>query len=532
MSKIDELMRQGLQLHQAGRLPEAQAIYGKVLQKLPGHAAANHLLGLSLLQRGDAAGAVTRIQRAVHVRGSDPEYLGNLGTALNAAGRPAEAVEAFDRALKLQPTNAGALNNRAMALKALGRYDEAVASYRAAIAAKPDEAGFYRNLGNALSPLGDWHGAEAAYRRALELRPNFPNALTGLCNALQALQRVGEAVEVATACAARFPAESEYHRALGLAHWLAGDPAAAAAAYRAAIAANPADVEAHRMLGAIVQRKSDDAEVRAVEALLARTDLNEEQRAQLEFTLGAAFDDIGDAGRASGHFVRGNALIRRLRPFDIDAALARMEELKTWFAAIDLPPIESPTGPVFIVGLPRSGKTTLEGMLARHPDFFPAGELSVAGIRSSGVHQRGKDGAEGAETLGKQYLAMAGALAPMHRILDTMPNNFLLLGQLRLALPTARVLHCTRDPEAHAVALQRKLFLQGGNEYTSDTADLTAYMGAYRDLMSFWRQRFPDFIHDVDMADPAPQLPAVLNFLGAPCDAAVAAPFVSEPRLS
>lgn len=529
MSKIDELMRQGLQLHQAGRLIEAQAIYGKVLEKQPSHAAANHLLGLSLLQRGDAAGAVTRIQRAVHVRGNDPDYLANLGTALNSAGRPAEAVDAFDRALKLQPANAGALNNRAMALKAIGRHDEAVASYRAAIVAKPDEAGFHRNLGKALSELGDWHGAEDAYRLALELRPNFPNALTGLCNALEALQRVGEAVEVAATYAARFPAESEYARALGLAHRLAGNPAAAAAAYRAAIAANPADVEAHRMLGSIVTRKSEDAEVRAVESLLARPDLGDEQRAQLEFTLGTAFEDIGDEGRAAAHFARGNALIRKLRPFDINAA--RIAELKDWFAGIDPPPLQPPTGPVFIVGLPRSGKTTLEGMLARHPDFFPAGELSVLGIRSSGVHQRGKDGAEGAETLGKQYLAMAEALAPMRRILDTMPNNFLLLGHLRLALPTARILHCTRDSAAHSTALQRKLFLQGGNEYTSDPADLAAYMTAYRDLMSFWHQRFPDFILDVDTADIAQQLPAILSFLGSPWDPAVTSPYVSEPRL-
>lgn len=531
MSKIDELMRQGLQLHQAGRLPEAQAIYGKVLEKQPSHAAANHLLGLSLLQRGDAVGAVIRIQRAVHVRGNDPDYLANLGTALNSEGRPAEAVDAFDRALKLQPANAGALNNRAMALKAIGRHDEAVASYRAAIAAKPDEAGFHRNLGKLLSELGDWHGAEAAYRRALELRPNFPNALTGLCNALEALQRVGEAVEVAAIYVARFPTESEYARALGLAYWLAGNSAAAAAAYRAAIAANPADVEAHRMLGSIVTRKSEDAEIRAVESLLARPDLGDEQRAQLEFTLGTAFEDIGDEGRASAHFTRGNALIRKLRPFDIDAALARMAELKDQFAGIDPPPLESPTGPVFIVGLPRSGKTTLEGMLAQHPDFFPAGELSVAGIRSSGVHQRGKDGAEGAETLGKQYLAMAGALAPMRRILDTMPNNFLLLGHLRLALPTARILHCTRDSAAHSAALQRKLFLQGGNEYTSDPDDVVAYMTAYRDLMSFWHQRFPHFILDVDTADIAQQLPTILSFLGAPWDPAVTAPYVSEPRL-
>src|SRR5690606_35555232 len=101
MSKIDELMRQGLQLHQAGRIPEARALYEKVLQKQPSHPAANHLAGVAMLQLGDAAGAVPRLQQAVHVRGNDPDFLGNLGAALNAVGRPAEALAASDLSLQL-----------------------------------------------------------------------------------------------------------------------------------------------------------------------------------------------------------------------------------------------------------------------------------------------------------------------------------------------------------------------------------------------------------------------------------------------
>ena len=528
MSKIDELVRQGLQLHKAGRLAEAQALYGKVLDKQPSHAAANHLMGVALLQRGDAAAAVTRLKRAVHVRGNDPEYLGNLGTALNAAGRPAEAVEVFDKALKLQPTNAGILNNRGMALRAIHRHDEGIASHRAACIAHPEEPTFHSNLGKALSELGDWRGAETAYRRALELAGNFPNALTGLTNTLLALQRKDEAVNTAAAFAERFPNEPEYNRALGIAQWSAGNPTAAAAAYRAALAADPADVESHRMLGSIVIRSTEDAEVRAVESLLARLDLPDDRRAQLEFTLGTAFDDIGDEGRASAHFTRGNALIRKLRPFDREKALAELSDLQRQFADKDVPPLESPTGPVFIVGLPRSGKTTLEGMLARHPAFFPAGELPVVGNLSSAVHQHGK---EAAKALGPRYLAMAETLAPGLRILDTMPENFKFIGLLRQAIPSARILHCTRDTAAHAHALPHKLYLQSGNDYTNDPTDLAAYLSAYRGLMSFWRQRFPDFILDVDTAATTVDMPAILDFLGAPPDPAVAAPFASEPRI-
>lgn len=520
MSKIDDLMRQGLQLHQTGRLAEAEAIYARVLDRQPSHGAANHLSGVVLLQLGDAAGAVVRLQRAVHVRGNDPEYLGNLGTALNSAGRPAEAMEAFDRALKLDPRNAGVLNNRGMALKALGRNGEATGSYEAAIRIAPTQAGFHRNLGNVLADQGEWHAAEAAYRKALELRPNFPNVVTGLCLALEATGRRDEAIATACDYAQRFPAESEYFRALGHAHWLAGNPDAAAAAYRGAIAANPGDVEAHRMLGLIVPRSSADSEVQVVEQLLETPDLKDDHRAQLEFTLGQAYDDMGDFPRSFAHFSRGNALVRKARPFDLDAARAEMEALQEAYAQLpesDVPPLEPPTGPVFIVGLPRSGKSTLEAILARDPALFPGGELPILGNVARELRNRGGHGAgafvpspEERGELARRYLEAAGRLAPGRRVIDTMPNNFLLIGAIRLALPHARVIACHRDPHPHAIALFQKYFAQSGNDYTADPADLSGFMSIFQSLTSFWRQRFSGFLF-------ASQLPAVAGtheFLG------------------
>ena len=167
-------------------------------------------------------------------------------------------------------------------------------------------------------------------------------------------------------------------------------------------------------------------------------------------------------------------------------------------------------------------------MLARHPAFFPAGELPVVGNLSFVVHQQGE---EGAKALGTRYLAMAEALAPGLRILDTQPENFKFVGLLRQAIPSARILHVTRDPEAHARALPRKLYLQSGNDYTNDSNDLAAYLAGYRSLMSFWSQRFPDFIIDVASSAQGADMRAILDFLGAVWDPSVATNFVSEPRI-
>ena len=505
MSKVDDLVREGLARHQAGRRDEAEAFYLKALAKQPSHPAANHLLGVLFLQSGRAADAVTRLQRAVRLHRS-AEYLGNLGTALNAAGQPLEALAAFDAALALQPESQGVLNNRGMALKALLRHDEAVASYQKAIGLLPREAGFHRNLGNALAELGDWHGAEAAYRTALSHRPGLPNAVTGLCNALLALNRHADATREMADLAAQFPLVSEIHRALGHAHWQSGNPEAAAAAYREAITVDPADVEAHRMLGQIVARQDEDKEVQAVQRLLASPGLSDNQRAQLEFTLGQAFEDMGQGDRAFDHFQRANQLVRSAAPYDLAAGIAQIDAIISSFAALpneSLPPLQPPAGPIFIVGLPRSGKTTLESLLARHPDLFAAGELGTLGIMAASVKNGGLVAGTAlappaARSLGERYMAMAAGLAPGRRIIDTMPNNFMLVGLIRQALPAARIVFCQRDPREHAAALFSKYYAQSGNGYAAALDDTHAYLAATDRLRMAWAQRFPDFVLALD----------------------------------
>ncbi len=543
MSKIDDLVREGLARHQAGRRSEAEAFYLKALAKQPSHPAANHLLGVLLLQSGRAADAVTRLQRAVRMHRS-AEYLGNLGTALNAAGQPLEAVEAFDEALALQPASPGVLNNRGMALKALLRHDEAVASYHEAIAFLPQEAGFHRNLGNVLADLGDWHGAEAAYRAALEHRPGLPNAVTGLCNALLALNRHADAVHDVADLAAQFPLVSEIHRALGHAHWQSGNPEAAAQAYRQAIAIDPSDVEAHRMLGLIVARHDEDEEVQAVQRLLASSGLSDNQRTQLEFTLGQAYEDMGQGDRAFDHFQRANQLVRKAAPYDLAAGIAQIDAIIASFAALpdeSLPPLQPPTGPIFIVGLPRSGKSTLEAMLARQPGLFPAGELGTLGIVAGALANRGRLVAgtalppDEAAALGERYSTTSARLAPTLRIFDTMPNNFLLIGVIRQALPAARIIFCHRDPREHAAALFSKYYAQSGNGYAAALDDTLAYLSATDRLRTALAQRFPSVMFSLDtgrlLHDPLSTQQDIAAILSLPPpDTARELP-ATEPRL-
>jgi len=538
-SRLDESMHRGLALHQAGRRAEAEAIYRDVLKRQPRHAAANHLLGLALLQRGDAEAAVRSIARAVAARGDDAQYHGNLGVALDAAGRPAEAVASFDRAIALSPAFAEAWSNRGKALKQLGRLAEAVDSYREALARKPGEAGFHLNLANALADLGDLPAAEAAYRQALALRPTYAAALSGLCRMLEALDRADEAVAIGEEAAARDPREPEHHRALGRALLAAGRPAGAVASYRRALGLDATDAESWRLLSLIQRRATRDADMAAMERLLARPDLPDAQRAHLHFALGKGLDELGDVAGSFDHYRRGNALLHRAAPFPLAAAEAEIESLLALFAApAALPhaaPVEAP--PVFIVGLPRAGKSSLEGMLARHPALRRGGELPLLGHAVARLRREAGLADPGAiAALAAEYLAGARRLAPPPlRLLDTMPLNLMQIGFIRLALPNALILHCVRDPLEHAVAIYQKYFGRPGYEFSTDLGDLAAYYRLYRRLMAHWHAVFPGAILDVDVAAlrRAPEAPmrAILDFCGLDWHPACLAPFDPEPEI-
>jgi len=547
-SSLDESMRRGLALHQAGRLAEAEAIYRDVLKRQPRHAAANHLLGLVLLQRGDAEAAVRCIARAVATRGDEAQYHGNLGVALDAAGRPAEAVASFDRAIALSPGFAEAWSNRGKALRQLGRLGEAVASYREALARKPGEAGFQLNLANALADLGDLPAAETAYRDALALRPCYPAALSGLCRMLRGLGRAGEAIAAAREAAAKWPREPKHHLALAEAMWDAGDPQGAAAAFRAVLALDATDAEAWRLLSLVQRRATRDADMESMERLLARPDLPDAQRAHLHFALGKGLDELGDIAASFDHYRAGNALLHRAAPFPLAAVERQVETLLRLFADPGSLPRAAPSEapPVFIVGAPRAGKSSLEGMLARHPALRRGGELPLLGHevarlwREAGLSQPGATlgalPAAAIEALAAGYVEGARRLAPPPlRLLDTMPLNLMHVGFIRLALPDAVILHCVRDPLEHAVAIYQKYFGRPGYEFSTDLGDLAAWYRLYRRLMAHWHAVFPGAILDVDVAAlrRAPQEPmrAILDFCGLDWDPACLAPFDPEPEI-
>jgi tetratricopeptide (TPR) repeat protein len=209
---IDEALKAGMAMHQAGSLAEAERIYRHILAAQPHHADAIHLLGVIAAQNGQREPAVELMSRAVALRPESAEFRCNLGAALLELNRKEEAAAELRRAIDLRPNMAQAHNNLGNALTALGRHQEAADCARRALALDPNYAQAYYNLANVQRNLGQWDEAVANYRRALALKRDWREAENNLGNTFCSAGRFAEAENLFADVLARRPDDP-------LAHW-------------------------------------------------------------------------------------------------------------------------------------------------------------------------------------------------------------------------------------------------------------------------------------------------------------------------
>jgi tetratricopeptide (TPR) repeat protein len=345
----------------------------------------------------------------------------------------------IERALNLNPSNADAVN--LMGRVAFAREDlpSALDYFRRALALNPSLGDAYNNMGNALKELGQLEAARKAYLNALDLDADVTGVYVNLADSMT---------------------------------FAPGDP-----------------------------------HIAAMEALAAKTDgLSQKDRLQLDFALGKAYADLKDHARSFAHFLKGNAAKRALIAYEEDAALAFFDRIEAVFAR-QLIAAKSGGGdpssrPIFVLGMPRSGTTLVEQILASHPMVHGAGELTA--LNDATLSVRAADGnplaypefvsaldPKALRQLGARYLELVRNIAPEGaRVTDKMPSNYYFLGLIHLALPNARIIHTVRDPVDTCVSCFSKLFTAEQN-HTYDLGELGRYYRRYEQLMAHWRSMLP-----------------------------------------
>ena len=273
--------------------------------------------------------------------------------------------------------------------------------------------------------------------------------------------------------------------------------------YERAIALTPGISTFHRPLVEMKRIREDDPQLTNMEDLAQRiTSLPQNEQIELHFALAKAYDDLGRYEAAFEHLHDGNALKRRMVVYDEASQLGALRNIETAFTSEAIAARRGRGNlsdlPIFIVGMPRSGTTLVEQMLASHRRVFGAGELTYTSELVASAQAAGKFPFDFAllsdkelYDLGSLYLARLRPLAPSaDRIIDKLPFNFGILGLIHLVLPKARIIHLRRDPVDTCFSCYANLFSQG-IEFSNDLGELGRYYRAYQRLMAHWRRVLP-----------------------------------------
>ena len=495
----------GNALQLLGCLDAAQAHYQRALALDPCRPEPHNNLAVLLAAQNRVDVAIAHYETALALKPDYYEALNNLGNALQSIGQDAEAIRQYELAVSLRPDHAEARSNLGNVLAALKRPLDAIEQYEKALAIRPDFPEVYNNLGNALSSAGRGDEAITQYRQALTLRPAYAGAHNNLGTALLANRRPEEALTHYRQALAWEPDNADIHNNLGIALNTLGEFAPASQAFARAISIAPRKPEFYlNILGLKRMTADDPLLVAMLELYRDVASLDVQSQIALHFALGRAFEDLGEHARSSQHLIMGNALKRRELIYDEVATLELFERTQATFTtelmddkrgAGDLSRI-----PVFVLGMPRSGSTLVEQILASHSQVFGAGELAdlsdsidvVARLNNwSYPEMVARMSSEQLRQLGMSYVDRIRARAPAAaRIVNKMPANFASIGLIHLVLPNARIIHTSRDPVDTCLSCFSLLFA-GGHPYSYDLAELGRYYRGYHRLMQHWRAVLP-----------------------------------------
>ena len=495
----------GNALQLLGCLDAAQAHYQRALALDPCRPEPHNNLAVLLAAQNRVDVAIAHYEAALALKPDYYEALNNLGNALQSIGQDAEAIRQYALAVSLRPDHAEARSNLGNVLAALKRPLDAIEQYEKALAIRPDFPEVYNNLGNALSSAGRGDEAITQYRQALALRPAYAGAHNNLGTALLAHRRPEEALTHYRQALAWEPDNADIHNNLGIALNTLGEFAPASQAFARAISISPRKPEFYlNILGLKRMTADDPLLVAMLELYRDVASLDVHSQIALHFALGRAFEDLGEHARSSQHLIMGNALKRRELIYDEVATLELFERTQATFTtelmddkrgAGDLSRI-----PVFVLGMPRSGSTLVEQILASHSQVFGAGELAdlsdsidvVARLNNwSYPEMVARMSSEQLRQLGMSYVDRIRARAPAAaRIVNKMPANFASIGLIHLVLPNARIIHTSRDPVDTCLSCFSLLFA-GGHPYSYDLAELGRYYRGYHRLMQHWRAVLP-----------------------------------------
>jgi tetratricopeptide (TPR) repeat protein len=544
-----------------GRSLEAVPLYERALLLDPRLVEARNNLGNAFLELHQNLDAARCYRLAVEAQPDNPVILCNLGNAQRLLGLLEEAKICLQRAIALDRTLSVAHSYLGLVHVALGQREVAIVNFGQAVELNPGDTVALNYLGGALRELGRRGDAAVAFERAIAVNPSSAESHCHLGEVLFEMRRVGAAMDCYRRALTLQPMYAPAHLSLGMALRQQRRPADAEASCRAALDIDPNYVEALSFLGEL---KADRGEFAQAEELFAKaiaidpgfhsafagiathrkmTIADSEWRRGVEtslrkrlplsaevglrYALGKYFDDVRQYDDAFDQYTRANELSKRFgAAYDrtqfsslVTRIIGRFQpefirECHSYASAADLP--------IVVVGMPRSGTSLAEQILASHPAVFGAGELTFWHGAYRRLEQTAPAGAPSGPVLAdmaRNYLERLTALGKDSlRVVDKMPANFLYAGLIHAVLPNARIIHMQRHPLDTCLSIYFQNFFNIG-PYANDLDNLAHYYREYLRLTDHWRATLPatallEVPYEALLADQEGWTRRMLDFVG------------------
>ena len=457
----------------AGRVEAAEALLRQHLGRTPADVAALRLLADVAARRGDRAEAERCLTQCLKLAPGDAKARHELARLLYRQERIAEMLPMVERLLTTEPRNTSYLSLKAQGMRLLGRVSESIALMEGVVADFPHDSQAWLVFGNLMREVGQQSRSIEAFRRSLAAQPGFSEAYWALAN--------------------------------------------------------------------LKTFRFTEADVAAMQELLAKGSGSQSNRIHLEFALGKALEDIENFAASFAHYARGAALQRATMAYDADATSDYVQRAKKMYTSQFFAD-RSAWGcerrdPIFIVGLPRSGSTLLEQILASHSQVEGTRELPNVPAMVAELVARANPGGEpqypepvGAlrrgeiESMAARYLAETELRRPLGlpHFVDKMLGNFSHVGLIHLMFPRATIIDARRHPLGCGFSCYKQLFAQGMN-YSYDLGELGRYYRDYAELMAHFDAVLPGRVFRVHyeqlVADPEREVRGLLEQCGLPFEA-------------
>jgi Tfp pilus assembly protein PilF len=513
-----------------GKTQEALSIVNNLTKDFPNSSLLFNISGACYKANNNLEKAVESFKRAISIKPDFAEALYNLGVIQKELGQIKSSINSYEKAIDIKPAYPDAHNNLGNIFLKTRQLDTAIDHFEWAVAFKPDFYEAYNNLGLVRLEQNQINKAIKNFKKAIAINSQYSEAYINLGQSLKDLGQMNDAVKCYKELITVNPSFAKGYLSIGVAYKAQGLIDKAINNLEKALSIDPSFGVIYYNLGIIKEYVFSKAQISKMKSLLSSKEISSQDRINLSFALAQVNEDLDDKDQFFKFLHEGNRLRKIDLNYSIDSVYQNHAVIRKIFS---VPPVikkpelfqKSNKQPIFIVGMPRSGSSLVEQILASHKSVFGGGEMQVLRkilnpvlrdyLAQENIAASTSIGGKKIQLISTENISEEAFLSIREKYLDSISNfdfpeniftdksllNFHFIGFIFTAFPEAKIIHLKRDARAICWSIYKHNLPQKGNGFANNLEDLAEFYKLYSKLMNFWHELFPNKIYDLVYED-------------------------------